>query len=123
MKQKGFTLIELLGVLIVLALLAALVIPVVTKTVKNNKQKLYNVQIEAIEKAAKDYAIKNIDTLPEEGEVLTITLGELKRDGFVEQEIRNPITKELFSDDLKIEIRRKDEQYSYTVIDENGVAQ
>ena len=113
------------GVLIVLAILALLVTPVISKTIKNNKQKLYQVQIEMIEKAAKDYAVKNRDLLPEEGKAIIITLGELKKSGLIHEEIRNPITKELFSNDLKIQIGNSRNQYTYTVLEEemNGIGQ
>lgn len=117
MKKRGFTLAELLGVITVLAMLSLLITPVITKTIKNNKQKLYNIQIHEIEKAAYDYAIKNTDTLPEEGVTVIITLGELKREGLIGQEVRNPITKELFSDDLQIEIANRNNRYTYTVLE------
>lgn len=120
MKKDGFTLIEMLGVLVILSLLALLIAPVITKVVRNNKQKLYDVQIETIEKAAKDYATKNMDILPEEGSTSAITLGQLKKAGLVQMEIRNPITKELFSDDLVVEIRNTNHQYIYKVVEENG---
>ena len=125
MKNRGFTLAEVLGVITILALLALLVTPSVTKTIRKNKEKLYDIQIETIESAARDYAIKNTDLLPEEGNSLIITLGELKRGGFLKEEVRNPITKELFSDDLKIEIARVQGEYTYTVMAEEveGVQQ
>ena len=116
MKKCGFTLIEVLGTLVVLSLLALLITPVVSKTIKKNKERLYQVQIEKIEKAAGDYAIKNTDVLPEAGQTSEITLGEIKRAGFLPEEVRNPITKELFSDDLKIEISYGMNQYIYKVI-------
>ena len=120
MNKKGFTLAELLGVITILAMLALLVTPVVTKTIKNNKQKLYNIQISEIEKAAYNYAIKNTYVLPEEGVTIVVTLGELKKEGLIDKEVRNPITKELFSDDLKIEIGNINNQYTYTVLDEEA---
>lgn len=118
MGKKGFTLTEVLGVLTVLALLALLITPVVSKTIKNNKQKLYNDQIKIIERAARDYAIKNTDVLPEEGTTTYVTLGEIKRSGVLQEEVRNPITKELFEDDLQIQITLENNQYVYHVVEE-----
>ena len=120
MKKRGFTLTEVLGVLTVLALLALLITPVISKTIKNNKQKLYNDQIKIIEKAAKDYTIKNTDVLPEEGTITYITLGEIKRSGVLQEEVRNPMTKELFPDDLQIKISFENNQYVYEVIEEES---
>ncbi len=117
-KKKGFTLPEVLGTIVVLALIALLVTPVVSKTIKNNKKKLYDIQIKEIERAAKDYALKNLDILPEEGTAITITLEDLKMGGFIDTEVRNPITKELFSDELEIEIKNDNNQYTYTVLED-----
>jgi prepilin-type N-terminal cleavage/methylation domain-containing protein len=116
MKRRGFTLPEVLGVLTILALLALLITPVVSKTIKNNKQKLYDDQIKIIERAARDYAIKNTDVLPEEGSIAYVTLGEIKRSGVLQEEVRNPITKELFPDDLQIKIALENNQYVYEVV-------
>ncbi len=116
MKKRGFTLPEVLGVLTILALLALLITPVVSKTIKNNKQKLYDDQIKIIERAARDYAIKNTDVLPEEGSIAYVTLGEIKRSGVLQEEVRNPITKELFPDDLQIKIALENNQYVYEVV-------
>ena len=120
MKKNGFTLTEVLGVLTVLALLALLITPVISKTIKNNKQKSYNDQIKIIEKADKDYTIKNTDVLPEEGTITYITLGEIKRSGVLQEEVRNPMTKELFPDDLQIKISFENNQYVYEVIEEES---
>ena len=92
MKKNGFTLTEVLGVLVLLALLALLITPIISKAIKNNRQKLYDIQIKKIEQAAKDYSIKHIDVLPEEGNITYITLGEIKRSGVLQEEVRNRIT-------------------------------
>lgn len=118
MKKNGFTLPEVLGVITVLALLALLIAPIITKVIKDNKQRLYNIQIKEIEKAAKDYALKNTDVLPEDGSSTIITLEEIKKGGYIQKDVRNPITKELFSDELKIEITNHYNQYTYTVLQE-----
>ncbi len=118
MKKNGFTLTEVLGVLVLLALLALLITPIISKAIKNNRQKLYDIQIKKIEQAAKDYSIKHIDVLPEEGNITYITLGEIKRSGVLQEEVRNPITKELFSDDLQIAITLENNQYVYRVVRE-----
>lgn len=125
MKKEGFTLTEVLGVIVIIGFLALLVTPAVSKTIKNNRQRLYEVQIKNIENAARDYAVKNTEILPESGKAIVITLGELKKGGFIEKEVRNPLTKELFSDDLKIQISNANNQYTYTVLEEivNGVSQ
>lgn len=119
--NKAFTLAELLGVIIILGLLSLLIVPTVNKTLGRNKEDLYQVQIHNIEKATKDYALKNMDLLPEsEGEFITITLGDLKKGGFIQNEVRNPITKELFPNDMEIKITFLSNDYVYEVQEDTG---
>lgn len=63
MKKRGFTLIELLAVIIILAAVAAIVFPVVTRQIKNSKEKALSIQISEIIRAAKDWAIDNPDLM------------------------------------------------------------
>ena len=43
--KKGFTLAELLGVIIILGVIALISITAITNTMKENKEELYNIQI------------------------------------------------------------------------------
>ena len=93
--KKGFTLAELLGVITILAVIAVIVFPLVNKTIKQNKEKLYNSQLEEIKSGAEKWAYANIEMLPvNDGETITVTLFELKKGGFLTLDIRNPITGE-----------------------------
>lgn len=62
-KEKGFTLVELLAVIVIIAVIAAIVFPVVTKHIRTSKEKALAVQISEIIRAAKDWAIDNPDSL------------------------------------------------------------
>ena len=55
MNKKGFTLIELIAVIVILALISLIVFPAVNSMIKNSKEKAYNVQIDEIIDAAKNY--------------------------------------------------------------------
>lgn len=119
--KKGFTLAELLGVIVILGLLTLLIVPTMNKILKGNRQTLYENQLHSIEKAAKDFSLKNMGTLPEqEGDFITITLGDLKKGGFIQNEVRNPLTKELFPNDLEIRISKESNDYVYEVIENSG---
>ena len=119
--KKGFTLVELLGVIIVLAVIAIIVFPLVNKTIKTNKEKLYNSQLEEIKSGAEKWAYANIEMLPvNDGESVTITLFELKKGGFLTLDIRNPITGELLPNDMVITITFKNNNFEINVDGNSG---
>ena len=63
MNKKGFTIVEILGVIVVLAVIMALVIPNLTKSSSNAKERLYETKVEMIKKAAILYAQDNYTQL------------------------------------------------------------
>ena len=118
MKNKGFTLAELLGVIIILAVVSSITIVTITNSMKNSKEKLYNVQIDNIIVGAKTWASGNVFNLPEnDGEFIKITLGQLKQEGFVDSDITNPLTNELFDDNMQIIITKTGNSYKYEVVE------
>src|SRR5690606_30538936 len=77
--------------------------------------------IENIVTGARNWATKNVNILPkEEGETITITLGQLKTSGDVVVDIKNPKTKELFPNDMEITITRLFNNYVYNVKVDSG---
>lgn len=119
--KKGFTLAELLGVLIVLAVISMIVFPIISETIKTNKEKLYNSQLEEIKSGAEKWAYSNTEMLPTNSEEsVTITLLELKKAGFLALDIRNPITGELLPNDMVVTITLKNNNYEFFVDAESG---
>lgn len=117
-KRKAFTLVELMGVLVLLGVLTAILIPVIGNNLKENKENVYNYLISSIELASKNLASDHMFILPtEEGSSVYITLGQLKSLSYIE-EVTNPITKKELSDCTLIEIKKTDNNYEY-VINEN----
>jgi general secretion pathway protein G len=55
-SEKGFTLIELIVVLVILALLAAVVVPNITKHLADSKTKIARIQITELESALQLFA-------------------------------------------------------------------
>ncbi|MDD2181535.1 MAG: prepilin-type N-terminal cleavage/methylation domain-containing protein [Bacilli bacterium] len=120
-RWLGFTLIELLAVIFIIALISLISIPTINKVAKQSREKLYQSQISSIIVSAKNWSSKNAKFLPDkDGELITITLGQLKVDGFIDDSIKNPKTKKLFSDDMEIIIKKVLQNYEYKVIENSG---
>ncbi len=118
LQTKGFTLIELLAVILVITLLLILVVPVISNVINASREELYEVKIANIEAATEIWAADHTAQLPEEeGEVVSVSLATLQADGYIAEDIKNPITGAPFSEDLTIEIELKRNSYRYQVID------
>ena len=111
MKNKGFTLVELLGVIIVLGVIAAITVPTINKTLKQNKQDLCKVQYENILVAAKAYGAEHLSELSN-GSI--ITLKTLQDNGYIDKEIKNPSKKnEVIDENLKILVIKNGKKVEY----------
>ena len=108
MKAKGFTLVELLGVIVILAIIFTLISPTVTNIIVESRQTVYQKQIKAILNAAYDFTLQHLNYLPEDDSANSIILGQLKHDGFVDVDIKNPESDEIFPDNLVISIKKDD---------------
>lgn len=112
MSKKGFTLIELLAVIVILSVILTIILPTVSETLKNSKNTIYDIQINDILTSAYDYSLKKIKLLPESGKKTFITLNELKKNGFIENNIMNSITNKSFDNDLVISIENVGPRYN-----------
>ena len=120
-KRKAFTLIELMGVLVIIGILILILVPVINNAVKNNKEELYNKQLDLIKLLAKNLASDKEYILPEEdGDEIYLTLGQLRAMGYAEEIITNPKTKENFPDNLVVMIIKVGKDYDYDIILDGG---
>lgn len=118
MKRNGFTLIEVLTVIIILGVIGLIVMPVVTNSLKESKDDLYEVQISNIREASKTWAADNIYTLPTEtnGSVI-VTLETLQSEGYIDEGTKNPKTDELFNTtETCVKVSYNGKKYTYTVL-------
>lgn len=115
--KKGFTLAELLGVIVLLGALMLIIIPLVSNSMKDSKEELYNDQIESIKLSLELWMSYN--QRPDIGETITLSLSQLKEAGFVELDIKNPITEELFPNDMILKIINNNNIIEYEIL-ENG---
>ena len=119
--KRGFTLIEVIAVITILGIIGVIAVIAVDKTIKDNNQRLYEMQISNIEDAARTWGSKNIKYLPDNlDEAISIPLIVLKKDGLVDKEIKNPKTGELFLNDMYIDITYKNGIYNYDVLEDSG---
>lgn len=115
--KKGFTLVELLAVLVVLGLIGLLVYPAIEKTIKGVRKDLYETQKVAIIDGVKNWVADHPRSLPEaNGEIVYVSLGQLKIGSYVDMNISNPKTDKLFDNATKVIIKRENNKYKYDVL-------
>ena len=115
MRNRGFTLIELLGVVAILSMLGLIIIPAINGILNDKKNDLYNVQIRNIESAANSYVSEHVFEIDIDVDTSKgITLGTLKNLGYI-SDIKNPLTRESFSNDLVIIITNTNKGFEFKV--------
>lgn len=117
--KKGFTLVELLGVIILLGVIALVITPAVDKTIKKGKVEAFEKTKENILAGAQNWASDNRMILPEkDNDFITITIKELKQEGYLDYELRNPKTKKCISNNVELSVTRKSENFDYSFVGE-----
>jgi type II secretory pathway pseudopilin PulG len=121
MNRKGFSLIELMGIIILLSIISVLVIPSIDRAMRDFKTKAYNSQLQTIRLAANDWSTENLGKYAmDEGQTVTIVLGQLKTGGYLQDELINTKTNEPFPDDMQINIVRIEDTLKYYILDTTG---
>lgn len=115
--KKGFTLVELLGVIVILGIIGLIVTPLVLGTINDSEENVNEMQVETIKRAAKNYANAHVFTLCSDGVnscTKTITIGELKEEGYLEdKDLVDATTDKKISDDEKVNIIVNNGKVSY----------
>lgn len=137
MKNKGFTLIELLATLVIISVVSVIAVLAVNKVSENSRLDLCNTQVKNIKSAAMLWASDNKILLPttDENEVLinlsdlrnsntdinslysglVLTIGDLVEEGYIDEDIYDPISKKNIPIDTKITIWKSKKTYNYNV--------
>jgi type IV pilus assembly protein PilA len=116
MRNKGFTLIELLAVLAVLALISVIVIPSIDRFLRNADDTTYQVQLDLIVDAVKNWEADNPDSLPKNhNDTYIVFLSELISGNYIREDLINPRTKEPFSPTLSVTIKNVNDRHEYIV--------
>ena len=119
----GFALVELLAVIVILALLLLVTATAVSSQFKNSKDELYDKQLENIKLAASMWGSDNKSILNNINECTSISLGYLKDSGYVDANIKNTYTGELFEDNkIFVNITKEENRLKYEVFDDSTKA-
>lgn len=113
-NQKGLTLVELLATLVILALVLGIIIPNVSKSVRNKKHEITNYQEKIIEEATESYItdeINNNNNL--ECATKNISVNTLIENGYLDDDYDK-----FKSQQVKVECIKKSDNdiYKYTLI-------
>lgn len=119
LTSMGFTLTELIGVIVLIAALMILLVPVVDKQLKESKQKLYQKQIDSIKLGAQNF-YSELNIKLDKNEHMLVYLSELKQTDHIDKELKNPITKAPFPNDMQIEIKNEEGIITYHVLEDSG---
>ncbi|MBR3897933.1 MAG: type II secretion system protein [Bacilli bacterium] len=87
MKKNGFTLIELVGTIVILSLALIIVVPTVTKNVRNGMIDADTNAKSSIELAAKNWATDNMGTV---GESYCVKVLDLQNQGYLDKNLKMP---------------------------------
>lgn len=114
MNKKGFTLAEIMGVIILLAIVAAVTIPSVERYITSSKQKSYNATVRELISSAKKWNTKYGGTVSwlSNDSLYVLYLSELKGTEFLSNEdVIDPRDKTVMNGCIII---RNDEDDAYT---------
>ncbi|MDD3392379.1 MAG: prepilin-type N-terminal cleavage/methylation domain-containing protein [Bacilli bacterium] len=113
--KKGFTLIELLAVIVILAIIALIVTPLIMNVISDSKEGAYASQKTMIEHAAELYYASHADEVTWDGDSAYILLGDLKDKGYLKENITSPLSGEVLSDDTMILVYIEDNEIFYSL--------
>ncbi|MBR1376377.1 MAG: prepilin-type N-terminal cleavage/methylation domain-containing protein [Bacilli bacterium] len=115
MKKRGFTLVELIAIMVILGILTLITVPIILNSIKRARQNTYNTNISMIKTALQGWKNDHTSLVPKRGEKIYLTIAELKRENYLEQEMINPLTTKPFPNDMLLTITNNNGSYEYDV--------
>lgn len=104
MKNKGFTLAEVLGVVVIIGLLLLIASPKITNKLKNNEEKVDDINSKIIFEATKQYLEKDNKYISEDN--YCIPISELVAEGLLTRPVINIKTKESIEEKYAVKITK-----------------
>ena len=116
-KKKGFTLVELLGVILIIALLAIILVPLLIRSMKQSRKYLSESQTKLIYSASESYIKKYKSEYPNiENNKYCITIKNLVDEGLLDEKIKNYIDDTEIDIETSIEVKVDSKMsYSYEI--------
>lgn len=120
--KKGFTLVELLSVIVILGVISLIVFPVITKTMKESKEKLYQTQLYQLKDAGKKWALEHISDLdPEYVNDVYVPISMLKDLSYLDKDvITNPQDKSPMNGCVIVHYDTDKKEYNYRYQEYSG---
>jgi len=123
-KNKAFTLIELIAVITLLALIVLVTVPVIINTLSNTEQKEYEDFKKLVTNAAELYVERNRNFYPELNEVggaIDITADILVNEGYLKNDLENPVDNEHVSNYKIVAFVNDEEIINYEIYKRNNL--
>ena len=115
LKNNGFTLSELLGVIIILSIIGLISFSSIDRHLKEGRIKACKVQEKSIIEGAKTYLINYPNELTDSSK---ITIQQLEENGYIEEDLTNPMTDKEYSNNTYVEITKEagsNNKYTYKI--------
>lgn len=120
--NKGFTLMELLAVIALIALLSIITVNVASRQVRSGRSALYDTEMNSIKIAASLWGSDHKDEIAKIDVCLSLTLGYLKQEGYVDTNIKNPLTEKKFKNDsVFVNIEKQENSFKYTALTDKSL--
>lgn len=111
-KDRGFTLIELLAVIVIMAIIALIVTPIVVKMVNKAKIGVMERNAEMMAKSGELYAVDNLDKLPKEGNTKYLAITDLVSGGYLSS-IKDPYETDAGCEGF-VKVKNENGEYKFT---------
>lgn len=115
--KKGFTLVEMLAVISLLALIALVIVPATEAVINGVKKDNFEAQKETLISALKVWSADHVLNMPDdEGDYVETTVGQLKKEGFLEVEFKDPRDDKCINNNTLLRVTRVKDSYKYEIV-------
>ena len=115
--KRGFTLVEMLAVISLLAVVALVIVPATEAVINGVKNDNFESQKEALISGLRVWSAEHVLNMPDnEGEFVETTVGQLKKEGFLEVNFKDPRDDKCISNNTVLRVTKIKESYKYEIV-------